>query len=219
MTRVFNLRLLRTAACVLLASAGAMPLAYGASFHCPSNASASERIVCGDPILSAQDDRLATAYSQAYDATPDRRALEADRVHQWQWRQRNCTDKACVTSWYERRIAELEADRHQGQQEAAGRVKAAVADQHLTLDARDAVLRLKGIPSDDAKPAPEAAKDKPAQKSVRIGAITQDIRREAMKARAATAPSAIAATDATRNEHMQSSCTGECARRQVRIAF
>jgi uncharacterized protein len=205
MKRGLKGRLLRAASLALFVSAGAMPLAHGASFHCSAKASASERIVCGDPVLSAQDDRLDAAYRQAADATADRRALDADRVHQWQWRQRNCTDRACVTSWYERRIAELEADRRQGQQEAAGRVKAGVVKQKLSPEAQTAVLQLKGIASDAV----------PERASVpRVGA-----REHAAVVALPNVANAIAQTDTTHAQPPQPLCIGECARRQLRIAF
>jgi uncharacterized protein len=136
---------LSTAALALFATLAATTAAQAASFHCPHNASASERIVCTDPTLSALDDKLAALYKTAVDATPDSTALEADRVSQWQWRQHNCKDKACVTDWYNRRIAELEGDFRHGQQAAVQRVKDGVADQHLAPTARDAVLEMKGI--------------------------------------------------------------------------
>jgi uncharacterized protein len=202
MKRGLKGRLLRAASLALFVSAGAMPLAHGASFHCPAKASASERIVCGDPVLSAQDDRLDAAYRQASDATSDRRALDAARVHQWQWRQRNCTDRACVTSWYERRIAELEADRRQGQQEAAGRVKAGVVEQKLSPEAQTAVLQLKGIASDVVAERASV---------LRAGAVKH--------AAVIALPNAVAQTDTTHAQPPQPLCIGECARRQLRIAF
>ncbi|WP_321885551.1 lysozyme inhibitor LprI family protein [Paraburkholderia bannensis] len=136
---------LSTAAFALFATLAASTAAQAASFHCPHNASASERIVCTDPTLSALDDKLAALYKTAIDATPDSTALEADRVSQWQWRQHNCKDKACVTDWYNRRIAELEGDFKHGQQATVQRVKDGVASQNLAPTARDAVLEMKGI--------------------------------------------------------------------------
>ncbi len=136
---------LSAAALALFATLAVSTAAQAASFHCPHNASASERIVCTDPTLSALDDKLAALYKTAVDATPDATALEADRVNQWQWRQHNCKDKACVTDWYNRRIAELEGDFKHGQQATAQRVNDGVADQHLAPTARDAVLEMKGI--------------------------------------------------------------------------
>jgi len=156
----FN-RGLSAAAIALFAPLALSPSAYAASFHCPQNASASERLVCNDPTLSALDDKLAALYRSALDATPDTTALEADRVSQWQWRQHNCKDKACVTDWYGRRIAELEGDLKHGKQASVQRVKEGVVDQRLAPSAQDAVLEMHGIapaPKDD-KAAPAAADD------------------------------------------------------------
>ena len=155
----FN-RGLSAAAIALCAALAGSPLAHAASFRCPHDASASERLVCNDPTLSALDDQLAALYHKAFDATTDSAALEADRVSQWQWRQHNCKDKACVTDWYDRRIAELEADLKHGKQASAQRVKEGVVDQQLAPSAQDAVLEMKGIAavpkSPDSAPASSA---------------------------------------------------------------
>ncbi|CAG9207053.1 conserved exported hypothetical protein [Paraburkholderia tropica] len=160
---------LNVAALALFASLAGSPFAQAASFHCPHNASASERLVCNDPTLSALDDKLAALYHSAIDATPDSTALEADRVSQWQWRQHNCKDKACVTDWYNRRIAELQGDLQHGKQATVQRVKDGVADQHLAPSAQDAVLEMKGIDAapkgQNDKPAPTADGSKPAAKT------------------------------------------------------
>lgn len=141
---LFN-RGLNAAAIALFASLAGSPLAHAASFRCPHSASASERLVCGDPALSSLDDQLAALYRNAVDASNDAAALEADRVSQWQWRQHNCKDKACVTDWYNRRIAELQGDVQHGKRAAAQRVKDSVVDQHLAPSAQDAVLEMKHI--------------------------------------------------------------------------
>lgn len=136
---------LRRAALVLFASLAGAPFAHAASFHCPHNASASERLVCSDPELSTLDDRLAALYRSAVEATPDTTALEADRISQWQWRQHNCKDKACVADWYNRRIAELEGDLQHGKEASAERVRTGVVEQQLATTARNAVLEMKGV--------------------------------------------------------------------------
>jgi uncharacterized protein len=136
---------LNAAAVALFAALAGSPFAQAASFHCPHNASASERLVCNDPTLSALDDQLAALYRNAVDASTDTAALEADRVSQWQWRQHNCKDKACVTDWYNRRIAELEGDLKHGKQATVQRVREGVVDQQLAPSAQNAVLEIKGI--------------------------------------------------------------------------
>ncbi|MEX3914974.1 lysozyme inhibitor LprI family protein [Paraburkholderia sp. BR10872] len=165
----FLKRGLNAAAIALFASLAGSPFAHAASFHCPHNASASERLVCNDPTLSALDDKLAALYRSAFDASTDTTALEADRVSQWQWRQHNCKDKACVSDWYDRRIAELEGDLKHGKQAAARRVKEGVVDQHLAPSAQDAVLEMHGIPpapkDDSAAAAPSADSTKSVKKA------------------------------------------------------
>jgi uncharacterized protein len=136
---------LNAAAIVLVTSLAGSPFAHAVSFRCPHNASASERLVCSDPTLSALDDKLAALYRNAFNATTDSAALEADRVSQWQWRQHNCKDTACVTDWYNRRIAELEGDLKHGKESAVQRVKEGVANQQLAPSAQDAVLEMNGV--------------------------------------------------------------------------
>ncbi|MEM5313166.1 hypothetical protein [Paraburkholderia sp. JHI869] len=165
----FFKRGLNAAAIALFASLAGSPFAHAASFHCPHNASASERLVCNDPTLSALDDKLAALYHSALDTTTDTTALEADRVSQWQWRQHNCKDKACVTDWYDRRIAELEGDLKHGKQAAVQRVKEGVVNQNLAPSAQDAVLEMHGIqptPKDNnAAAAPSADTTKGVKKT------------------------------------------------------
>ena len=129
---------------VLLAGATLAADASAASFKCTSKSSASEKIVCKEPALSALDDRLAAAWQRAKDATLDTAALEAARTHQWLWRQHNCTDKACVKSWYDRRIAELDADYVQAKQARREAFDASLAGQNLAPSAADAVRKMKG---------------------------------------------------------------------------
>jgi uncharacterized protein len=137
---------------VLIALSAAANFAFAASFRCPHNASISEKLICGDPALSSLDDKLAAIYQRAKDAAPAADAIEADGVAQWQWRQRNCKDKTCVESWYERRIRELEADFSQGQDAEAASLAARMSDQNIAPDARAAVVEIKGLGREMATP-------------------------------------------------------------------
>jgi uncharacterized protein len=119
--------------------------AHAASFKCRHSLSSSEKLVCNDAELSSLDDKLSTLYSRAKDLAPDRDALEADRISQWNWRQSHCTDKACVNNWYERRITELDADIQQGQQAQIVSLKANLTAQNLPSDAQEAVLQIEGV--------------------------------------------------------------------------
>jgi uncharacterized protein len=143
--------------CILAASATLAGNASAASFKCTSHSSASEKIVCNDPQLSKLDDRLAAAYQRAKDASPDATSIEAARTEQWLWRQHNCTDKACVTNWYERRIAELDADYKQGQQAEKTAFEASLVDQKLDPAAADAVREIKESSSTPSPMAAQAA--------------------------------------------------------------
>ncbi|MDE1179971.1 hypothetical protein [Paraburkholderia sp.] len=130
--------------------------AAAASFQCSKHSSASEKIVCNDAQLSALDDRLAASYQRAKEESTDPVALEAARTHQWLWRQHNCTDKACVTDWYQRRIAELNADFHQATQSRHDAFEASLKDQHLEPSAADAVRRMKDASVASTKPVTTA---------------------------------------------------------------
>lgn len=129
---------------ILTAGATLVADASAASFKCGSKLSASEKIVCNDPALSALDDRLAVAWQRAKDTTLDAGALEAARTHQWLWRQHHCTDQACVKSWYDRRIAELDADYEQAKQARRDAFDASLANQNLAPSAAEAVRKMKG---------------------------------------------------------------------------
>jgi uncharacterized protein len=129
---------------MLVAGATLAVDASAASFKCTSKSSASEKIVCKEPSLSALDDRLAAAWQRAKEAMLDTAALEAARTHQWLWRQHNCTDEACVKSWYDRRIAELDADYVQAKQARREAFDASLAGQNLAPSAADAVRKMKG---------------------------------------------------------------------------
>jgi uncharacterized protein len=129
--------------CVVVACATFAGNATAASFHCTKNSSSSEKIVCDDPQLSSLDDQLATAYQRARDASIDPRPVESARIQQWLWRQHNCTDKACVQNWYDRRIVELDADYDQAKHAQHDAFEAALAGQKLAPAAADAVRQMK----------------------------------------------------------------------------
>lgn len=146
-------RMIRVTAAAFGLIVAAPQYVQAASFPCRYAVSISERLVCADPKLSLFDDVLAALYVQAKNLATDRDALEADRVAQWSWRQRQCKNKACVSDWYIRRIAELNADIQQGQKSQIVSLKANLTAQDIPSDAQDAVLELKGLrpPSDAGK--------------------------------------------------------------------
>ncbi|MDE1183877.1 hypothetical protein [Paraburkholderia sp.] len=82
--------------------------AHAASFDCARGHSAAERVICHDAALSSLDDQLGKLYRQARRTAPNRRAFTADSDAKWAWREANCTDAACLTTWYTGRIADLQ---------------------------------------------------------------------------------------------------------------
>lgn len=84
--------------------------AHAASFDCSRGRSPTERLICDDPALSALDDTLGQLYRQVRHslAGAQRRAFSADSDTKWAWREANCTDLACLNTWYVGRIAELQ---------------------------------------------------------------------------------------------------------------
>jgi uncharacterized protein len=143
-TRPLSVKLGTSVAVALFLIGGGLSLpAQAASFHCGKSASISEKLVCSDPQLSSLDDKLAAAYQRAKDVAPDKQSVEDARVQQWQWRQHNCHDKACVANWYERRISELNADYSQGKQAQSAAFEASLTEQHLVPSAQAAVRALK----------------------------------------------------------------------------
>lgn len=134
----------RAAATLLLgAAAGLSAGAHAASFQCGKNASYSELQVCHNPYLSKLDDQLALAYRHAQDVAPDPQSLAAARDHQWQWRQKNCHDEACVRNWYERRLSELDADYASGRKSRRIAFELDLDHQNLAPDAAIAIRAMK----------------------------------------------------------------------------
>lgn len=96
-------RLFLLLALLILASAS-----QSASFDCGKASSRVERLVCTNKDISALDDSL----SELYSAEVERDEIVGLRASQKKWlANRNaCADVFCVTSHYERRIAELSCD-------------------------------------------------------------------------------------------------------------
>ncbi|CAG4911645.1 OB-fold protein [Paraburkholderia saeva] len=73
---------------------------YTTSFDCTKAHSTSEILICGDPDLAALDVELAQLYAQAKAAAPDKQAFANMTRQNWNWREKNCRDKACLIGWY-----------------------------------------------------------------------------------------------------------------------
>ncbi|WP_376712945.1 lysozyme inhibitor LprI family protein [Burkholderia sp.] len=70
------------------------------SFDCAKAKSIPEFLICHDADLAAADRELATTYQQAKDAAVDKTAFVERTRKQWNFREKNCRDKECLTSWY-----------------------------------------------------------------------------------------------------------------------
>ncbi|WP_321877324.1 lysozyme inhibitor LprI family protein [Burkholderia cepacia] len=79
--------------------AAASPLQQ-TSFDCAKAKSIPEFLICHDPDLAASDRDLAATYQQAKDAVIDKAAFVERTRKQWNFREKNCRDKDCLTSWY-----------------------------------------------------------------------------------------------------------------------
>ena len=70
------------------------------SFDCTKAGSIPQYLICHDPDLAASDRSLADLLQKARAAVQDQAAF-SDRIRkQWNYREKNCKDKACLTSWY-----------------------------------------------------------------------------------------------------------------------
>jgi len=82
-------------------SAGGGGQTYQTSFDCSKAKSIPEYLICHDPDLAAADRDLAVTYQKANGAVSDKAALFDRARKQWNFRERNCRDKACLLSWYQ----------------------------------------------------------------------------------------------------------------------
>ncbi|PQV53202.1 lysozyme inhibitor LprI family protein [Paraburkholderia sp. BL21I4N1] len=82
--------------------------AHATSFDCNKGRSLTERMICNDPALSTLDDTLGRLYWKARRRVVNRRAFLNDSDSKWAWREANCRDAACLSTWYATRIEELQ---------------------------------------------------------------------------------------------------------------
>jgi uncharacterized protein YecT (DUF1311 family) len=76
---------------------------------CSTAASRADRLVCGDPALSAMDQQLAQSVSRAREGVDDPRALQREQAA-WHEHVRNaCRSERCLQRAYGRRIGQLDA--------------------------------------------------------------------------------------------------------------
>lgn len=82
-------------------------LAHATSFDCSKGRSVTEQMICHHADLSKLDDQLGKLYWQARRRVSNPKAFRADSDSKWAWREANCSDEACLNTWYNGRIAEL----------------------------------------------------------------------------------------------------------------
>ncbi|MFM0646959.1 hypothetical protein PQR14_21760 [Paraburkholderia bryophila] len=94
--------------CLIAALMLASLPAHATSFDCNKGRSLTERMICNDPALSTLDDTLGQLYWKARRRVVNRRAFLNDSDSKWAWREANCRDTACLSTWYATRIDELQ---------------------------------------------------------------------------------------------------------------
>ncbi len=148
--------------------------ASAVSFDCTKARSKSERLICGDPQLSALDDRLAALAAAGKKRAANPRAYQRALDDAWSVRQK-CDTIACVESWYARRIEAL-AD-GQPTRNALVPPAAPVAKAEPPVAAAPAVERRQPEPAPKvaaaARPAPVI--EEPVKQNVIPGAQLQVI--------------------------------------------
>jgi uncharacterized protein len=81
--------------------------AWAASFDCAKASTAIEKLICGNPQLSRQDEELSVAYKEAATQARDRNPLVVDQKR-WLKNERGlCRDENCLKKGYQERIIEL----------------------------------------------------------------------------------------------------------------
>ncbi|MFM0690475.1 DnaJ domain-containing protein [Paraburkholderia strydomiana] len=70
------------------------------SFDCSKAHWPSEVLICGDDDLAAMDRNLASTFAQAKAVTTNKKSFGEIARRNWNWRNKNCTDKACLIAWY-----------------------------------------------------------------------------------------------------------------------
>lgn len=93
------------AVAVLVAATASTAIA--ASFDCAKARSDSEKLICGDAVLSGLDDDLAILFRKARAAAPNKGNFDTDAKLQWKWREANCHDRECLLNWYASRRSAL----------------------------------------------------------------------------------------------------------------
>ena len=78
------------------------------SFDCAKASNGQEKLVCADRELSRLDVELSQAYSKTRDKSTDKNTLKQEQLEWIKYSLRACSDKNCLISTYNKRIAELQ---------------------------------------------------------------------------------------------------------------
>jgi hypothetical protein len=70
------------------------------SFDCNQAGSIAQYLICHDPDLATSDRSLADIVQKARAAVQDQTGFSDRMRKQWNYREKNCKDKVCLTSWY-----------------------------------------------------------------------------------------------------------------------
>lgn len=82
-------------------------LSPAAGFDCAKAFTAVEKLICGNPQLSAQDEELSVAYREATSQASDSTSLVLDQKRWLQIERGSCRDENCLKKVYRERIGEL----------------------------------------------------------------------------------------------------------------
>ena len=73
---------------------------YPASFDCNEAKSLTENLICNNEDLAIADLELASLLKQAKTTVTDKKALNNRVRKQWNYREKNCKDEACLFEWF-----------------------------------------------------------------------------------------------------------------------
>lgn len=100
----FSTRAFAGAAATLFCTAS-----LAASFDCAKANSIPEYLICNTPELSKADDQLKVVFDIAKAQAVDKRAFNDAARQQWNRREKNCRDVACLDQWFSEQISTYSA--------------------------------------------------------------------------------------------------------------
>jgi uncharacterized protein YecT (DUF1311 family) len=78
------------------------------SFDCAKASNGQEKMICADRDLAKLDVQAAQAYAKARERSADKDKLKTEQLNWIKSNLRACSDKACLTEAYKKRISELQ---------------------------------------------------------------------------------------------------------------